>query len=199
MRLLLLVIPLLWLSGCSVAPPLDTGEGELLWPQRQQALGQLQGWQLYGRVAVSAQEEGFNATLSWKQQPDGAFELRLIAPFSQGAVTLEGDSSGVVLRDSDSMHPVYAADAETVLYQQYGWQIPVTSLYYWVRGIPDPDSDASLQLDGAGRLLELDQSGWKVRFLRYLQLQQWQLPDKIFIENGDTRVRIVIQEWQTGG
>lgn len=190
------MISLLWLGGCSVVPPMDTGEGRLLWPQRQQALKQLQGWQLQGRVAGSTRQEGFNATLSWKQQPGGAYELRLIAPFGQGTVSLEGDDSGVMLRTSDTPGALYAADAESVLFDQFGWRVPVAALHFWVRGIPAPETHAELQLDHTGRLTELRQSGWKVRFLRYQQVRQWQLPDKIFIENGITQVRLVIQEWR---
>lgn len=189
---------LLWLQGCSVAPVTDTGQGPLRWPGRQHALEQLRTWQLSGRVAVSTQEDGFTATLVWKQDAGGAYELSLIAPFSQGTVRLDGDASGVMMRTSDSGAATYAPDAESILWQQFGWQVPVAALRYWVRGIPAPGAEAQIELDGEGRLSGLMQSGWQVRFLRYGQVAQWQLPEKIFLEQGPVSVRIVIQDWRPG-
>ena len=198
MKPLFLLILLVWLQGCSVAPISDNGRGTQLWPVRQQALEQIRTWHLSGRVAVSAEEEAFTATLVWKQGDAGVYELRLIAPFSQGTVRLDGDASGVVMRTSESGAALYAPDAESILFQQFGWHVPVDALRYWVRGIPAPDSHAEKVLDNDGRLLELKQSGWQVRFLRYAQVGQWQLPEKIFLERDSVSVRIVIQDWQPG-
>jgi outer membrane lipoprotein LolB len=198
-RFLLLLFALLWMSGCSVAPVTDTGNGQRIWPVRQELLTHIQAWQLNGRVAVSTEDDGFNATLSWKQHPGGTYDLRLIAPFNQGTVSLQGDGGGVLLKTSESEYGLYAPDAETVLYEQFGWRVPVEALHFWVRGIPAPDIPADIRLDNEGRLTQLQQSSWQVRFLRYRQVQEWQLPDKIFIENGEMRVRIVIQDWQPEG
>ena len=50
-------------------------------------------------------------------------------------------------------------------------------------------------LDGYGRLAELQQSGWHVRFKKYINVEKHELPQKLFIDGFDLKVKIFIDEW----
>jgi len=50
-------------------------------------------------------------------------------------------------------------------------------------------------LDAEGRLTELRQAGWQIKFLRYVEAIPVQLPDKIFLEHPQLHARLVIQQW----
>lgn len=177
--------------------PVSDKQQSLSWQQRQLQLQQLDHWVLSGRVAITTREEGWHATLYWKQFPQ-KYEIKVIAPFGGGTVMLKGDREGVMLYADDSP-PEFATNATSLLTRRLGWHFPVESLRYWVLGLPDPSiqrQDSSIEFDLEHRISNLSQSGWRVRFLRYQQVDGYELPARIFLENDELSVRLVVQKWK---
>jgi len=110
---------------------------------------------------------------------------------------LSGNSAGVVLIDADRKI-IRADDAESLLLQTIGWQLPVTGLKYWVRGLAVPGVYASERRDLQGRLLALEQSGWAVSYVRYHSIEGVGWPAKLRLARDDVTLRLVIDEWQPG-
>ncbi len=190
----------LLLAGCASAPPTPVPEPvtspEQTWQSRQLQLGALQSWQLSGRLMVSNEEEAWQLDVIWQQQI-GHYEIQISGPLGMGKVRLQGSEEGVFLYDSDG-GAYYALEPERLLLEHTGVFMPVTSLYYWVRGLPDPTIDAVLipQLDAWGRLTRLRQNGWSVDMKRYVKVDTLHLPDKLFIHNEqDVEVRMVVDKW----
>jgi len=77
----------------------------------------------------------------------------------------------------------------------YGWTIPVTSLRFWALGIPDPASAAETEFGDQGRLLSLQQRGWRVDFTQYREGGGQMLPRRLSAVNEDVKVRLVIDNW----
>ena len=74
--------------------------------------------------------------------------------------------------------------------------MPVKGLLYWMRGIPDPDlPPAKTTLDEFGRVQQMQQDGWRIRFKRYTDVQPYELPQKIFIDSADLKVKIFVDNW----
>ncbi len=182
------------LAACAApAPRVSDAEAQQLWELRLKALQALQTWALSGRVGIQSPDQGWNATVHWHQYPD-MYDLRVIAPLGGGTLQLRGDASGVTAQTSKG--EVYsAADAETLLRQQAGVALPVTSLRYWVLGRPDPRGEAEQSLDGRGRLVHLQQGGWKITYMSYRTVGDLELPYKIALENGQIQVRLVVDHW----
>ena len=111
-----------------------------------------------------------------------------------GTVRIEGDSGAVVLTDKDGSQ-TELRDAETELRWRYGWTIPVASLRYWALGIPDPALPGVTEVDDAGLLSRLEQSGWIVEISRYREDAGQQMPRILTATNPETRVRMVIDRW----
>lgn len=199
----LLPIVALLLSACAAPPPVkDTLETRAIWKERQQQLNKLVNWSINGRIAITVGDEGWNASLRWKQQQQ-QYKLQIFAPLGQGTVSIEGDETAVVMHSTNSdIPPQIATNAEKLIYDQLGWHMPVDSLRHWVVGVPDPDiklNQDAPDLDAEGRLIHLKQGGWDVNFLRYRQMENISLPEKIFIEKNNIRVRLVIQGWKLEG
>lgn len=195
-RAAVLMLTLL-VGACSVAPPVPRVDVARVWRQRSASLSRLQHWTLAGRVAVSTQDDAWNAALQWRQA-GAAYRIRIIAPLGQGTATLSGDADRVVLRSTEHPQPVSAVSAEALLQAQLGWRVPVEGMRYWVLGLPDPVGQRVIQLDDRGRLAHLQQAGWQVRFLGYQKVDGQQLPERIFMQNGDLRVRLAIERWRVG-
>lgn len=166
------------------------------WDAHQQRLSALDAWILHGRMVLVAGDDGWTATVHWDQDRQ-RYNLRFIAPLGQGTYELEGDAESVTLLTADN-RLLHAGSPETLLQENLGWQLPLASLKYWIRGLPDPAVSADdLTLDGTGRLSQLQQSGWRVRILRYQDVNGLDLPGKLTLKNEHFQVRLVIQDWQT--
>ena len=79
---------------------------------------------------------------------------------------------------------------------QLGWQLPVSNLLWWIRGLPAPDSRSRVSLDGNGRLATLQQDDWHVEYLGYAEENGLTLPSRIKLEGRDLQITLVIKDWQ---
>ena len=109
-----------------------------LWQHHRKTLDQGDTWALTARIAGSTEDDGWSGKLSW-QQAKGNYQIHFQAPFGQGAIQLLGVPGQVEMRTSDNQ-VVVADDAESLLYQQLGWRLPLAGLRYWVLGLPMPES-----------------------------------------------------------
>ncbi len=193
MRRLWLALCLATLSGCAATRPgVDLPELST-WERRLEVLGEATDWEFKGRIAVKAGDEGFNGKLNWTQTGDD-FYVTIGGPLGIGTVTIEGNDHSVTLTDKDGLTTVLL-DPEVELFNRYGWTIPVASLRYWALGIPDPSIAAEPELDGSGRLVNLEQGNWSVNISRYRENAGQQMPRLLTATNSDTRVRLVIDKW----
>jgi outer membrane lipoprotein LolB len=179
------------LSGCAATggslPDLDD------WERRKAVLEKTETFEFAGRIGVSAGNDGFNGRIWWRQ--DGiVYRARLSGPIGLGTVFVNGDGSEVTLTERDGV-TTELDDAERDLRARYGWTIPVTSLRYWALGVPDPASPADVSLDGAGRLGELDQHGWRVTISEYAERGGQSMPRRLTAVSDDIRVRLLIDDW----
>ncbi|MFA7095009.1 MAG: lipoprotein insertase outer membrane protein LolB [Gammaproteobacteria bacterium] len=184
------------LTACATpAPRLSDAEAQQRWELRQQVLRTVQVWTLSGRVAVYTPDEGWNASVHWRQHPD-TYDLRVIAPLGGGSLQLRGDASGGVVAQTSKGEVYRSSDAESLLRERTGVALPVASLRYWVLGQPDPrDGAAESVLDGHGRLARLRQGGWSVSYTSYRAVGDLELPDRIVLDNGRYKVRLVVDRW----
>jgi outer membrane lipoprotein LolB len=185
------------ISGCETVPEaLPPGvPAEKAWQQRVKALTGLESWVCNGRVGASDGTESFSASLRWRQTKD-AYQIRLSGPLGQGLVEVKGSPQGVALRTSDQ-ETFVAPTPEALLDRYFGWRLPVTGLRYWILGLPMPGVPvAARALDPWGRLERLEQSGWRIRYLAYRQVQGLDLPAKLVLEHPRLSARIVVSRWQ---
>jgi outer membrane lipoprotein LolB len=71
----------------------------------------------------------------------------------------------------------------------------LNSLRYWVQGVPDPASPSTETADPQGYLGSLVQSDWTVTYGAYMQTADGALPQKVTVERGNVRVRLVLDAW----
>jgi len=187
MKILAGLLAVLSPAGCATTPLLERG----------QSAAALDAWQLMGRVSLTRGEQGWHASLNWQQQGEH-FYLKISGPLGQGGFQLNGDDRGVVLVDADGK-TFAAGDADVLLAQVTGWQLPVLGLRYWIRGLPAPAADeAQASEDDSGRLSHLVQSGWTINYNRYQMVGDFSLPDKLQLLRDDIAVRIVVDKWELG-
>lgn len=192
---------LLALAGCATIPERPpVADADAAWSARAQDLGALPAWELRGRVALRAGDDGAQASLVWLRQGEH-HQLDFFGPLGRGHLRLTQNATGAELRDSDQ-RVLRNTSAEALLAQTTGWQLPLAGLRYWVLGLPDPNAAATPELDAWGRLKSLQQLGWDIRFLDYTQVATRELPGKVFLSRAAAgpgasalEVRLVIERW----
>ena len=183
------------LLGCAAKPPISSEAQLLAWQQHRQQVSRLGSWSFSGRVSIKTDTDAWSGQLRW-EQGDDHYQIHFAAPFGQGAFQLLGTSTGVEMRLSDGQ-VFQARDAETLLNEQLGWHFPLQGLRHWVMGVPAPNNQPSIVLDEAGRLARFVlPNHWQVSYPDYQTWGGIDLPRKVFVENTELNVRLVIDRWE---
>lgn len=196
-RSALLLTTLVTLAACSSLQTVSTPDAEQR-AARTDRLQQLSDWTLDGRIAVKHQAGGGQGNLLWSQSDDTA-DIRLSGPLGVGASRILWMPDEVVFeRAGERLTERYTgpAAAETFVRDQLGWQLPVSSIRFWVLGVPDPAFSYNEETAADGTLLVLQQRGWKMSYSAFAAVEDEVLPQKLVVENDAVRLRLVADSWE---
>lgn len=159
------------------------------WEERLAQLKNASAWQLDGRAAVAFGQQGWQASLDWKQ--DGAVsELHLAGPFGVGALTIKLTPGGISLNGAPPSEAVVAQ-----LQDKLGFDLPLDNLRYWLLGIPDPTLPFNLTRNAQDRAAHLSQAQWNIDYDDYVPNGGDLLPKRLVLSRADARVRIAVDRW----
>ena len=194
-RLFALAVLSLLLAGCAARPTLTLPPLES-WEQRQEVLGAADAWRAGGRLNVVAGDRAESGSLDWRQ--DGqAVTLSIRGPLGAGGIRLEGGPDGLILTAADGA-TVALTPPEQAVRDVSGGSVPVESLSWWLRGLPDPDRPARTEVAPEGRLTRLEQAGWQIGYPEYRPAAGIMLPYRIRARSADIRLTIVVKDWNFG-
>ena len=181
------------LAACATAP-VKAPSGQT-WDARRPQLQARENFDLKGRVAVAAGNEGFNARLLWRQTGTRS-NVALDGPLGAGGVQITSDGSSLSVVTSRGEHLDNEA-ARSELATRLGFDPPLGSLRFWVLGVPDPGSAAKETLDSQQRLASLQQDGWQVDYGAYTSVGGEWLPSRVTLQREGVRVRLIVDGWSS--
>jgi outer membrane lipoprotein LolB len=149
------VVVTIWaaaLAGCASAPAPRT-QAEI------EAAGS-SGFELAGRLSARSGDAAATANFRWTHRSDRD-ELVLSTPLGQTLAHLDGDPARVRLELPDG-RIAQAPDWEALTSEALGVPIPVRGLAWWVRGLPRPGAEHSIDRDADARIAVLRQDGWEI-------------------------------------
>ncbi|WP_051275239.1 lipoprotein insertase outer membrane protein LolB [Aestuariibacter salexigens] len=167
--------------------------------QHQRALQQFDAWQVRGRFAFNSAEEKFSASMSWQHQP-GTYQFKLFSLLGSELVSLEQVDGQVQLTLDEQTHT--DTNASFLIWRMTGWNIPVSRLPYWLKGMAMPGDSAEFDEKGLIRTLTPTCqrcARWKLDYDRYEEYEGLWLPHRISLTNLDdttNRIRIRIDSWR---
>lgn len=189
MKTAALSLLLLIIAACSTTPTQVDVDAQ------HHALVHLENWQAEGKLGVRVNGEAHSAFFDWQNQPE-QFALRLSGPLGQGTTWLRRSGTLVTLESADQPKQ-QAATAEELMQHQLGWQVPVSNLSYWIKGIAAPDAPVShVARNPDNTLAELHQQGWRISFSRYGVEDGWALPGKLQAKRNDIAITVIIKDWR---
>ncbi|MES1956172.1 lipoprotein insertase outer membrane protein LolB [Salinisphaera hydrothermalis] len=197
-KLLFALIGIALLGGCAIIhkpAPSEAGVANpAAWKSRQNTLSDFSNWSLQGRVATG-QLLGWTGNLSWRERAP-KFDVRLAGPLGAGGMRAHGTLNRVVIDTDDGKHFV-TTDPDALVKKALGWSFPLQPLSYWAKGLPAPGGYQRISVDSQGRLRSITQDGWTVSYLDYTKPAgaPAPLPRRVVLDNGDTRIRLVVDRW----
>ncbi|UPG84989.1 lipoprotein insertase outer membrane protein LolB [Luteibacter aegosomatis] len=196
----LAAVPLLLLTACATtrAPVRQPGDAVTLGlqEQRERSLADTDHWTLQGRLSVSDGKDSGSGSLTWRQDGE-RYEFTVRAPVTGRSFRLVGGPDGADLEGLEG-GTRHGADAESLMAQAVGWQIPMAELKRWVLGLRADAGPADIAF-GADRLpSRLVQDGWTVDYKQWDAMRQPAMPSRVFAEKAPFKVRLSIEDWQLG-
>ena len=178
-------------DGLTDQPPFD-------WQDRSTRLSQFDHWQLLGKLAVRQPTDSGTAIINhWIQQGE-AYDLALSSSFlGMGSTTLKGVPGFIELTLSNG-ETYRSGDPEALVKAATGWQLPLQSLTWWIRGLPALDGDFLLLFDDQGKLAMIRQAGWEIRYDRWHEPQgdRPALPARVTALKEQKRIRVAVSRWK---
>lgn len=179
-------------EGLTSQPPAD-------WSSREQQLQAFQRWRLQGKLAVRQPSDSGSAVINHWTQDREAYELSLSSAFlGLGSTELKGIPGYIELTLPDG-ETYRSANPEALIAAATGWQLPINSLVWWIRGLPNPGDDYRLYFDDQRKVAMIQQAGWEIRYDRWQQFisDYPELPARITAIKGEKRVRLAVTDWQS--
>ncbi len=187
---------LLLLAACATAPgpPAATSAD---WEALRAALAAETHWSARGKIALRNAGQAESASLDWRQS-GRVTRLDLSGPLGFSATTIESDGDHLSIRRGDDFQRWALDDPELRARNQ--WQLPLSSLHYWLKGIPAPGAAVdTLEFDpGTNMPSLLRQQGWTVQYGQFELFGGRRLPTRIEVTRDTTRARIILREWDFG-
>ncbi|WP_332670078.1 outer membrane lipoprotein LolB [Aromatoleum sp.] len=172
------------LHGCAIQPPAAevTHVSRPLMP----------AFELEGRIAASDGNRAANGSLLWAHSP-AMDEWTVMSPLGQIVAQLVSTPLGARLLTADGTVQE-DEDARTMLPRLLGVSAPLDGLASWVQASPRPGARV-LSVDAIGRPARVSDAGWIIEYTEYLDVTPGAAPRRIDATWGDTRIRLIIDQW----
>lgn len=201
MKNLIILLFFCLLSACATKPLVSHSM-----PASQE--GPPKNWALSGALSIRDLNTYQQFHFLWQQHEEN-YHLELFGPLGLSTVVIEGNPQQVTLRRSAQKTRI-ADTPEHLMKQELGYTLPLTPLFYWIRGLPAPTPPNGTQKSNSGssktnistlvhegHLNFLEQDSWKVYFERYENHADRELPKKLRLVNSGSHliINLIIAQW----
>lgn len=201
-RKLLRLLPLasILLAACSINKPQSPGVSTTSpqWQQHQQAVATISHYQTRGAFAYLSDRQKVYARFNWQQTAADRYRLLLTNPL--GSTELQLDAQGSVVQIIDKKGKRYVGhDAEKMISQLTGMEIPLANLRQWMMGLPGDATDYQLSSHYQLQSLSYSRNGqqWKVNISDYDSKVTPPLPAHLELTEGNQRIKLRMDSWTT--
>lgn len=199
-RTMLRLLPLasVLLAACAVKQPQGPGPSTTApqWQQHQQAVANVTHYQTRGAFAYLSDKQKVYARFNWQQTAPDRYRLLLTNPL--GSTELQLDAQGQTVQLVDNKGKRYVSnDAEKMIAQLTGMDIPLANLRQWMMGLPGDASDYQLNSNYQLKSLNYSANGqtWQVTIQDYDSKTTPPLPANLELREGDQRIKLRMDSW----
>jgi len=184
---------IIFLSGCvstNIIPSLSNDDLE----NNKESLSNIFNWKFHGRIAVKTRLDGYHGNIIWKQTGN-SFQISLWGPLGLGMLSINGSSEDIEITNVNGQI-IALKNVEDELQHFIESIIPISSIQYWLLGIPNPYFPSKIESRDNSTVIDFKQSGWVIEASDFKRNIEFLLPHKIFLSNIDTNVRVAVENWE---
>lgn len=123
-------------------------------------------FEIAGRIGMRYRSDASSGQLAWRHSRERD-DLLITSALGQGIAQILREDQSITITTADG-RKFQAADAEELTEKTLGFRLPLTGLADWVRGQPSLRGQiAEEKRDSQGRLVLLQQGGWRIEYLAY--------------------------------
>lgn len=160
---------------------------------REAALANRSHWSLAAHIGVSNEHDSGSGELDWQQDGE-TYVFSVRAPVTGKTWKLSGDAGHAKLEGVESQ-AIEGDDAERLLRERVGWDVPLAALRAWARGLRAPAAPARVSYGESGLPAKIEQFGWSVEYRDWYTDRNPPLPRRVFATRGATRVKMAIESF----
>ncbi|MFY7698027.1 MAG: lipoprotein insertase outer membrane protein LolB [Legionella sp.] len=157
------------------------------------SLNSILSWTISGAIAVKNVHKGWSAAINWQQQGLNQYSIHFMGPLGGGAVSIVNDGHTVNYQDANKH--MSSENAQQLLREQTGINLPIQKFFYWMKGQPAPGNIESIERDQSNHLVSLQQEGYQVHYFNYTTVNNIDLPGKIQLDGHGITIKLVIKHW----
>jgi len=215
-NLFLATLIIFFVAACETIPVKQetTVWDDPLWQKHYKLLKTFEQYQLKGRIGITHPDDSFSSNFLWQQQEPNRFTFRMYGAFGQTYMILKVQPHLSTLDTGDDEH-YEGIDARQLLYGVSGWDIPVTLMQDWIKGLPTGINKSDLLINADGTLQQIKYLDYVVDYIRYDDAElprtgtdestdktiSLKMPDKIrIVQNngaqGKNKIVLSIRSWE---
>lgn len=153
---------------------------------------ELSRFEIDGRLQVRDGEKTAALGIVW-QHAEAGDEWLFSGPLGQGVARIQSAAEGARMTLSDGRR-FEAASAAALAERLFEVRAPFDQLPRWVSARLPAGAEIR-EMDASGRPLLVVDQGWTIEYLEYGDEGAADLPRKIDIHRGETRLRLIIDVW----
>ena len=179
-------------SACTSIPPSAKENSD--WSRQRDQLQNFDFWELRGRVNVRYDNESHTPSINWLQQ-NAEYHIRLWGTLNIGSTLITGSPDYVTLENGGETRS--ASSPEELILGQLGYELPLSQLNYWIKGLPSPDSEFQLRFNELNQLTSIEQENWTISLSDMRQYGPISLPRNVVLTRprNDIRLRFFRLSW----
>jgi len=187
----------LFLAACSTPQLPITQQSHERAAKLQQHNASLTSWDITASTSLTTEDDSYSLSLFWHQHND-QYTMRFDAPFTTGVLRVRGHN-GFSEITVDNKKTIRGVTPEDLIAEVTQFNIPVTGLRQWIRGIPHKNSAFELAIKANGDTKNIQQDGWLIEFedweLFDIDQQSYRLPSNIKLSQDKLNIHISPSSW----
>lgn len=167
------------------------------WQQHLEKVKRITSYHSKGIIGYISPKQRFSTAFDWQYHHPQKYTLELSSTLSSAKLTFQMHAQGLTISDEKGRQRS-AQDAQTLLQEIIGMDIPLTQLATWLKGEPNERQDYNV---GTNHLLAnfsyaMNGQHWTIDYLNYHHTGALPLPRDILLKNNQQTLKIRVNEWE---
>lgn len=189
----LLLITLLASCSTQVTNEVDLKPSDPKFISSQKNLDKLEKFQITGQIGIISTKGKGSLSFQLNVQDKNNFILNLQAPLGIKKFELIKTKNNLTFIDEDNDKPITSNDADDLIYQLLGVNLPLNEILNWLKGV---SRAKNIVINENGTIREIKNNIKGENFvIEYLKYNDNFLPQLIIIRNNSEQIKLKISKW----